>query len=346
MRAVVGRLVGGAFGLIVLVLGQAANAGVFTQSLDFFTNESLWGPGGSSLDFGASGSTSVGVVDLFAYELGASSGSVNANHEGELRIGYVDTLTSPGVATLNLGFFGDTSGGRLKTDLGAFINVTTVGGLTVIDRDYGLNIDTTYNPTVPDNVSGSDSVTGITASVGIPLIAEAGVDFDIEQTSELDITGLTGTLEYTLRGSGLTQTELFALSSGNIEINIDLLQPGIWDFGLVGVDLENLFTTTYDLELVLFEEHTGRIGCLVDSPLGCVIPELGTIRNDTTLADIGIWDREPFALSFINAMSLGGFSIDVREGVPIADVPEPGIFYLFGAGLVGFGLRRKPIKAA
>lgn len=325
--------------LVLLALLSApfqAEALLFNQPLDFFAStQSLWGPGGGTVDFGDRESINVGIATL-GYDIGASSGTVSARFPGTLSVDYSPSLTAPGTTSLNFSFLGNA--GQLKSDLGAWVNVyadTFLGNIDIVDERYSLNIYKSYMPQIGQQVSGSDSATISKAGIDI-LIAEAGARFDIEQTDIFKATSIDGLLAYTLRGSGTNNYMPFTLiTDAGLTMNLDLSDTGTWDFWLMDMDLNNQFATSYDAELVLYEKHISGIGwCGSWFPYPC--PKYS--RSETTLAGIDIYDPSPFSLNFNSISNISGFAINVGT----ASVPEPVTLLLLGSVLLGLiGFRRK-----
>jgi hypothetical protein len=302
------------------------HAEMYNQTLDFIAgDQSIWGPGGSSAGFGSSGSTSLGPAD-FSYSVGANSGTVSGRFKGNMSINYVSSLAAPGATSVHLGFLGDINGGRIKSDLGAWVNVSALG-FDVLDEGYGLNIDKSSTPKIQRQVYGSDSTTVGGAGVNI-YVAKVGADFDIEQTDRFVAKGIDGFLVYGQRGSGVTSSRAFSLDSDiGLNLDLDLAEAGIWDFKVADVNLANEFAASYDAELVLYEEHTEVVWDWLDS-------RVVTRRNDMTLADFDVYSGSPFALDFNEIDGASGFSIEV--------IPEPRSIAMIGlvSGCAVFVRRR------
>jgi hypothetical protein len=306
--------------VLAAVLGTSvqAHALTFTTPLDFVAGtQSLWGSG-SGANFGNSNAVSLGIVEI-GYNIGASTGTVSGQFQGDMSVSYADSLSVPGTTSLNLSFLGDPIGGRLTSDLGAWAHVY-VGPIDIVNEDYALNINEVYAPQVGQQVSGSDSATVGSAGIGIPFIAEVGADFDIEQTDTFKATTIDGALAYSLRGSGAAPTLVpFSLTTdAGLTLDLGLNEVGTWDFWFVNMMLENAFATSFDAQLVLYEEH-----------IGCGFLGLELCRNDLTLADIDVYNGSPFALAFNSIDTTSAFSIEVAS----AQVPEPPSLPLLAMGL-------------
>ncbi len=323
-------------GLLALTPAQAA---LFVQELEYDASDSLWGPGGNSFSFEASGSASVGIVDLFEYNIGVDSGTVSASYDGALHATYDDLLSAPGNTTINLDWipddarspFGGFTGGRLNTDLGVYANVTALGAFDILDVDYAVDINTRERPDIPDTLSGTDSTSGASASIDI-FIAEAGAELRPNLTSTLNINSLSGILGYSKRGSGVVSTTPFSMTDSGINLDFNLAEAGFWDFMLMSDPvLNNAYSSSFGLDLVIFEEH---------------LTLSGFKYNEKNLGTLVSFPGSAFALSFANSVNLGSFSILVEDIVGSVAVPEPGSLSLLALGLLSLGLTRRRLRPA
>ena len=328
--AFVGLLATAAIGLCF-----PAHAEIMMVPVDFTANQSLWGSG-SSLNFGASGSGSFAGIS-YSYDVGASSGTLSAEYQGGISVNYTSYLSAPGTATIGLNFVGDTNGGNITSDLGAWANIN-IGGLDILDEGYSLNIDQSFTPTLGQVASGEDSATigGYGLDIGI---ASVGANLDLQQTDALAVSKIEGNLVASLEGSSTSITTPFSLSSSGLTFDLGLSEIGTWDVSFQNLTLDNLFSTSFDAALVLYEEHISGISfCYytvrtffgnfrIYYPCGVAFDE-----NTFTLADIDLYDRDPFSLDFGSTSPLQGFSILV--GVePNPTVPEPASWALLLIGL-------------
>jgi hypothetical protein len=333
------RLHGGwpsAAALLLLLTASAASAtpATFSQSLSFATGSpkpSLWGLGRTSSSFGADGSAGIpqvtGAFDVqitpglgVAYDFRASSGSVAVNVSGTLQANYDDRLSAPGTRSIAVGF--TPTAGSFSTALGVSADLTGY-----VDRipfgsrwdfcfscqDWSLDTGSSATPGFGVTRSGSDSfsVAGVGPSFG--SIASAQANINATQTSRFRLDELTGLLAYENQTTGTSGVAALALAAGTSFLDVDLSEPGIWDFGFLDLALDNTFSSTTGASLT-FD-----------------IDVFGVIEESWRFAGIDLLDTGGFALDLGKRSIATAFSINV--------IPEPGTVFLLGAGLIGLAVR-------
>lgn len=320
---------------LALLLASGATALPMTGSwgVDFRANsQSLWGPGGSKADFGASGSLSAGAFGL-SYDAGASTGTVSGNVRGTVQASWDDQLAAPGTATVGLRYQGGSS--RLSTALGAHLDVTADVSVSVplvgsVDesfclfcKDYDLDTSITFNSSLGTQRTGTGSFTGVGFGPNL-LVAGGSVDVDVAQDVKFTPTGVTGLLRATNQSTGSVRGVGFdladAIGTSFLDLDLDLDETGIWDVSLVDLDLVNRFLTTFGLDL--------------NATVWWDLILAGDSKT-WNLAGIDLFDSPTFGLDFGKLSPIAAFQIAV--------VPEPGTLLLLGAGVLGlvrFGRQR------
>jgi len=315
---------------IIVLTTKQTQASLYTTALDFKAPEqSFWGESGSSTSFGRKGDWGLGPFD-FSYDIGASTGTVSAQFGGDLLVNYVPKAHLYSTHSLHLNFMSDNDEGGIISDLGAWAKAKALG-FDLLDFDYGLNINKKITPRIGAQISGSDSAT--LGNTGVDVgVAEIGVDFDIEQTDYFTANSIDGILGYSLRGSGIFNTTPFNLdNSAGLSVDLGLDAVGIWDIWLMDMTLDNTFSTKFDANLNLWEEHIDGIksckkckwGFCIKIPCG-----LDYDRNETELSSINVYNRDPFSLSFNSISNTSASDFFIRV------IPEPSAIFLMFIGIV------------
>lgn len=311
-----------------------AHAFVYSEPLAFSAPARGIGPIGDSDQVG------LGPI-TFRYDVGAGSATVGGEFNGVMSVDYSRFMRGPGTTSLGLSFLGDPSGGQLKSDLGGSVKVSASAfgaSINLLNRNFALNVAKSYAPALGGTVTGTDSFGVIGANINVG-VAQASANFDITQTDTFKATGIDGILAYRLRGSRPYQLMSFSMTSdGGLNLDVDLAQTGIWDFRLVKMKLINTFSTSFDAEVTLRERN---LGC---GPLGLS----WCAWNSLTVADVDLYDTQPFALNFNSVSGGDRFSIWVgSQPASIPAVPEPATLPLLAAGSAFlWGVRRYAQRAA
>jgi len=327
-RRVVGLLASAA-----LLSSFAAHAGLATTAVDFSAaSQSMWGPSGTAAGFDYTRSTSIslpfglGSVSV-GYSVAASTGQVAGHVNGDIRASFADSLAAPGSTSIALSYFGDSSGGRIDTTVGAHAQLTS--SLRSVGPDFTLNTGKTFTPQLDRLVQSTGTVDPVAT---VPLIsivaADAGVSMGVTQNNDFRATGIGGTLFYQREGGGPLGMMDFALdTNAGLNLAVDLTDAGIYNFWYADLGLANSFEASLDLDLNGYAHTVAGCG---------PFPYLQECYKSFTVVSPTIYDGSAFGLDFGRITSTGtAFSITV------ASVPEPSTLSLFvAAGLFGFGLLR------
>lgn len=313
----------------LLAFGLAAPAVatpmVYSQALGFSTGtQSLWGPGKTSASFGASGGASVHPPFLpeigGAYNFSASAGTASASLNGTLSASY-DDFVHQGTTSIGVGF--NPTSGSFASHLGASFDVTGYvhdipfygpWDFCIYCNNKSLDPSLSYTPVFGTQRSASDSfgIAGVGPDIGV---ASAQLTLNANQTTYFRPDSLFGALQYTNRDSGLTRSVMLSLT-GTSFLDVNLDQPGIWDFTFTGLDIADTFHST------------------IGSNLSVDINVIGLIDQSFPFGSIPLLNTPSFGLDFASLGPLSAFSILV---------PEPGTGLLLVSGLLGlaaFGRRR------
>jgi hypothetical protein len=306
--------------LLLLASPAFATPMTFARTLQFNTGtQSLWGPGGSTASFGASGSASLWIPPFgptvgVGYSAGASAGTVSGTLRGSLSASYDDMLSLPGTTSIDLGFAGVS--GNVQSHLGAGFDVTGYvhdilfygpWDFCLYCADYALDTSITLAPTLGTQRTGADSfaVAGVGPDIGV---ASAQLTLNANQTARFTPNSVTGAMTYTHRESGVERSLLFALSSVSVlDPLLDL--PGTWDFAFSNLDVASSFSST------------------IGANLSIDVSVIGLFSENFPFANVSLLNTPSFALDFATLAPIAAFSITV--------VPEPGTLLLLGVGLGG-----------
>jgi hypothetical protein len=318
-----------------LLSSFAAHAGLVTTAVDFSAaTQSMWGPSGTAAGFDYTQSTSIslpfglGSVSV-GYSVAASTGQVTGHVNGNIRASFADSLAAPGSTSIALSYFGDSSGGRIDTTVGAHAQLTS--SIKNVGPDFTLNTGKTFTPQLDGLVQSTGTVDPVAT---VPLIdviaADAGVSMGVTQNNAFRATGIDGTLFYQREGGGMLGMMDFALDTdAGLNLALDLADAGIYDFWYADLDLANTFKASMDLDLNAYA-HTVA---------GCGPFLLDECYSSFTVVSPTVYDGSAFALDFAPIARTGtAFSITVAAAPPT--VPEPSTLSLLAAPLLGFGLLR------
>jgi hypothetical protein len=345
------RMVAVAFLSSIAATPPKASADLFTtDTLHFVTpTQSIWGPGSSAAAFSSSGFLLGNSVTGISYSSSASTGTVRSTVTGQLRASFEDTVpyASSDAVNISLAFVGASS--NFQSDLGANMRVAghlfdIINNFTIFQRDYGLNVNTSYPSGTPSTATGSDDFSPASVSVGLPtggvgLSGTAGVDLDIQQDATLRTLALTGTLFAQHVDSGTSTSLLFHIDTpGGEALSLDLGLPGRWELRFLDLALIGDFTSLFSAEFNPF--IGGGIGVFCGDPFdpndNFLCAQEGGVKT-AELIGIDLFSSPRIALNYNTIGSADGFDVTVEP----APVPEPGTLVLVLAGGAVLTLRRK-----
>lgn len=333
-RFATARLVRGVLAAAIVCVSVPAQAALITSPLNFSADQqSIWGPNAVNLGFDYTRSASLALpfgLGSFSvgYSVAASSGQVWGDVSGRLDANYTDVLSAPGTTAIGLSFAGNTGGGALHSTIGAHAQLTSSVGN--VGPNFQLNVNRAFTPVLDQQVTGSNSLPNI---VTLPLVdvvaAEAGVGMGVSQTNRFTPTGVSGTLFYSLQGSGLvSSTDFLVGTNSGVTLPVDLAEAGTWDFWFGTSLLNSSFSTSMALTL----------GVYASTIAGCGTLHLESCETSYTVLSPTIYTGDPFGLEFDPSATSGRFSIEVLEQP--TEVPEPSSLTLLALGGLAMVVRR------
>ena len=324
------------FGALTATSGFASTYSTF---LSYSASQSLFG-GASTFSLGTSGTVNLGLGSL-DYDIGVSSGTVDASVRAALSADFSRNVALADASStsfkLNLDAPSTGSGLSFRTSFGAGVEVNAslfnTFDFNLIDEGARLDLSETntsflgrrQNP-FGDSISDTenDSLVGVGPDNIFLTLNATG---NVEQTSTLDVDGLTGILRAT-HSSGVVRQASFDFTDMTT-LNLDLSLDGTWDLSILNAGVDNSFSSEFDF---FVRGAAGAFG--------------QTLSLDTPR--IGFADVNPFALNFgtLNR-SLGSIVVTAPVVEPPVDVvPLPAGMPLLLAGVGGFALLRRRKRAA
>jgi hypothetical protein len=334
------RQVVGLFASATLLSSFAAHAGLVTTAVDFSAaSQSMWGPSGTAAGFDYTQSTSIALPFSLGsvavgYSVAASTGQVTGSVNGNIRASFADSLAAPGSTSITLSYFGDSSGGRIDTTVGAHAQLTS--SLASVGPNFTLDTGKTFTPQLDSLVQSTGTVDPVaTVPLISLLVADAGVSMGVTQNNDFRAKGIDGTLFYQREGGGPLGMMAFALDTdAGSNLALDLTDAGIYHFWYADLDLANTFEASMDLDLNAYAHTVAGCG---------PFPYIQECYTSFTVVSPTVYDGSPFPLDFGRIARTGtAFSITVAEAH--TSVPEPSTLALVAAALFGFGLLRSRRK--
>jgi hypothetical protein len=189
----------------------------------------------------------------------------------------------------------------------------------LVSLSIGLAYDvrSSGHPGTGQSIYGSQtSIASGLPGLGIPFIFEAVVAPSIKVDTRLRFGGIQGILSYRNRETGITESERITLRTSTTFVDLNLDEPGLYDFSFNPQTLENTLMRTTKVGVGFDVELFG--GGLLDNPPTIDFTQsvnsrsLGFKAHSADRADMRVW-----------------FTIDVRA------VPEPSSMALAACGAIG-----------
>ncbi len=306
-----------------------------------------------SLSSAGSATVSLNLADLTSRHV--SRAGVNYQSTGFFRWNRIESPLPESLEFLAPDIAGGSTSASILNETREVVAVGQAGfpGFPSVDLD-GTPVDAV-------GVNGFEIFPPIIVPKGPPGFApKAGVTNGYGLFSDLELSGLTGSLTATNQLTGTVKSIDFLLSGGTLDLNLDLSEVGTWDLELSNLGLNNQITST------LTNVVTRTLGFAIEFPLsdllfgeGCGNPTKDSDNGNLCAFDTGkawstssdLYKDQISTADFFLSQAITSFgSITVGTDGPgggsgLTPVPLPAGLPLYFAALGGLALiqrQRKP----